>query len=133
MPPSPPSLILPRLLPASAVKAIRFALPVSVATMCITALLPQLSAVDLAAVRAVSGEISAVSWALALLATFASFWAIGQYDVVLHRHFATRVFMGLVICPSPVCRRLFLYIVAPVMLGSFCPPELILDLLDGFL
>ena len=30
-------------------------------------------------------------WVAALLATGISFWAVGQYDVVLHRHFATRL------------------------------------------
>ncbi len=33
----------------------------------------------------------------------------------------------------PVMAQAVLFIVAPVMLGSCCPPELILDALDGLM
>ena len=46
---------------------------------------------DFAALKAALVAISPVAWALAALATVASFWAVGRYDTVLHRHFDTAV------------------------------------------
>lgn len=51
--------------------------------------------VDLAGALA---QISAPQWLTAAGFTAVSFWAVGQYDAVLHRHFATGI-------PAPLARR----------------------------
>ncbi len=42
-------------------------------------------------VRAGFTGVQPLHWTAAILATAISFWAVGQYDAVLHRHFATRL------------------------------------------
>jgi phosphatidylglycerol lysyltransferase len=54
-------------------------------------LMQRLSDLDFSTVFAAFGAVSAASWAGALVLTGAAFWAVGQYDVILHRHFATGV------------------------------------------
>lgn len=50
---------------------------------------PRLAEVDLAAVtQAVSG-VALRHWVAAVVLTGVSFWAVGHYDAVVHRHFAT--------------------------------------------
>lgn len=49
----------------------------------------RLAEVDLAAVTQALSGVSRQHWVGALLMTAISFWAVGHYDAVLHRHFAT--------------------------------------------
>lgn len=65
--------------------------PLLAAAACLWLLSHQLAALDVAALTAAFTQIAPVQWALALLATGASFWAVGRYDAVLHRHFGTGV------------------------------------------
>ncbi len=51
----------------------------------------RLAEVDPSAVGAAMSQVVLLQWGLALLATVVSFWAVGQYDVVMHRHFRTGV------------------------------------------
>jgi len=58
----------------------------------------RLGEVDLVAVRAAVADVHVLQWSAALLATIVSFWAVGHYDAMVHRHFETGV-------PGPVARR----------------------------
>lgn len=49
----------------------------------------RLAHLDLAELRTAFGSVSATHWLAALALTGVSFWAVGRYDAVLHRHFAT--------------------------------------------
>lgn len=49
----------------------------------------RLAHLDLAELRAGFGSVTAPHWLAALALTAVSFWAVGRYDAVLHRHFAT--------------------------------------------
>lgn len=44
---------------------------------------------DIAALGEAFARLRPWQWALALILTAVSFWAVGRYDAVLHRHFAT--------------------------------------------
>ncbi|MGH1578041.1 phosphatidylglycerol lysyltransferase domain-containing protein [Planktotalea sp.] len=59
--------------------------------LCAVALRPVLAALDWSLVRLSWSEITAGQWALALLASAASFAAIGRYDVIIHRVLETGV------------------------------------------
>lgn len=48
-------------------------------------------ALDLGAATATMQTFAPAQWAMALAATAISFWAIGRYDAVVHRHLATTV------------------------------------------
>lgn len=61
-------------------------------------LLQRLAHLDLAEMRTAFGSVSATHWLAAVVLTGVSFWAVGRYDAVLHRHFAT----GL---PESITRR----------------------------
>jgi phosphatidylglycerol lysyltransferase len=52
-------------------------------------LVGRLSAIEPAAVAQAFAALPAQAWGAALLATAASFWAVGHYDAIIHRHFAT--------------------------------------------
>lgn len=52
-------------------------------------LLERLSAIEPAEVALAFSSLPARAWGLAAAATAASFWAVGHYDAVIHRHFAT--------------------------------------------
>lgn len=49
----------------------------------------RLAQIDTAALSRALGRIGPGQWALALALTAVSFWAVGQYDAVVHRHLAT--------------------------------------------
>lgn len=51
----------------------------------------RLAEVDRAAVETALAATDFTDWALALLATAVSFWAIGRYDLTLHEHLQSRV------------------------------------------
>ncbi len=69
----------------------KHAFPLLAAVACLWLLAQQLAALDAAALGAAFSQIAPVQWALAFMATGASFWAVGRYDAVLHRHFDTGV------------------------------------------
>ncbi len=50
-----------------------------------------LARLDLTAITAGIAAIGPANWLAAAVFTVGSFWAIGQYDVTLHRHFCTRI------------------------------------------
>lgn len=52
-------------------------------------LLSRLSAIEPAEVARAFASLPVHAWCLAALATAASFWAVGHYDAVIHRHFVT--------------------------------------------
>ena len=51
----------------------------------------RLSSIEPAEVALAFASLPAEFWLLASLATMISFWAIGHYDAVIHRHFATQL------------------------------------------
>ena len=51
----------------------------------------QFATLDRAAIWAAILNVSLLQWTLASLATICSFWALGRYDAVLHRHLETGV------------------------------------------
>lgn len=51
----------------------------------------RLAEVNPSAVGAAMSQVVLLQWGLALMATVVSFWAVGQYDVVMHRYFRTGV------------------------------------------
>lgn len=66
-------------------------LPLAIAFLCIWVLQQKIGPVDVAQIWHALARVSPTAWALAALATCASFWAVGRYDTVLHRHFETGV------------------------------------------
>lgn len=67
----------------------RAGLSVGVCGLMIWLLIGRLSAIEPAAVAQAFGQLAPQAWGLAALATGLSFWAVGHYDAVIHRHFAT--------------------------------------------
>ncbi|MBT8408572.1 MAG: hypothetical protein KJN93_02980, partial [Alphaproteobacteria bacterium] len=47
--------------------------------------------VDAAAIQSAFAAVRPSQWALAAVFTAISFWALGQYDIVIHRHLATGI------------------------------------------
>ncbi len=80
-----------RTIVAPGLRIAKHGFPFLAAVTCLWLLSHQLAALDTAALAAGFSQIAPVQWALALLATCASFWAVGRYDAVLHRHFNTGV------------------------------------------
>lgn len=69
----------------------RAVLSLGLAALFLWLLQGRLSDIDMAEVRAAVGTVGPAQWGSALLATALSFWAVGRYDGVLHRHLATGV------------------------------------------
>lgn len=78
--------------------ALRQILPVVIAVIFLALLRDRVAHVEAGAVLAALGRVTAAQWIAALGATMLSFWAVGHYDAVLHRHMATGV-------PCPRARR----------------------------
>ncbi|MGB8813446.1 MAG: hypothetical protein WCC57_09690, partial [Paracoccaceae bacterium] len=78
--------------------AFRAALSVGLAALFLYLLQSRVASIDLDAVARSIGTVSVTQWGLAALATAISFWAVGQYDAALHRHYGTGV-------PSNVASR----------------------------
>jgi len=76
----------------------RAALSLTLAAGFVWLLTARLGELDLGAVGVAVSGVAALHWAAAAGATLISFWAVGHYDAVVHRHFATGV-------PSAVARR----------------------------
>ena len=66
-------------------------LTIGVAALFLWLLLTRLQDFDLNDLRASFGLVPYWNWIGAVAATVCAFWAVGQYDAVLHRHFATGV------------------------------------------
>lgn len=73
---------------------VRQVLPLVLGGLCVAALWQKGSDLDWTHVVDTLWAIAWWQWAVALLATGLSFWAIAQYDVVAHRHFGTRIPSG---------------------------------------
>ncbi|MGI3167690.1 phosphatidylglycerol lysyltransferase domain-containing protein [Pseudooceanicola sp. C21-150M6] len=76
---------------AASRRTLRSGLPLVVGGLCLWLLREKLAGLDFHAVTDVVRHTSALQWVAALLATAVSFWAIGTYDAVLHRHLRTGV------------------------------------------
>ncbi|WP_343115457.1 phosphatidylglycerol lysyltransferase domain-containing protein [Ostreiculturibacter nitratireducens] len=63
--------------------------PLAIAAVFLWLLRDRVSHVDAGAVLAALGEVTLAQWTAALGATALSFWAVGHYDAVLHRHLGT--------------------------------------------
>ena len=70
---------------------VRQLLPFGLAAVLIWYLSGHPAMVDTTRILAELGSITPMQWFLALLATACSFWAVGRYDVVLHRQLGTDV------------------------------------------
>lgn len=77
--------------PAASRKILRSGLPLVIGVACVWLLRDKLHGLDLQAVADVVRGTSPMQWALAAMATAVSFWAIGTYDMVMHRHLRTGV------------------------------------------
>lgn len=69
----------------------RFLGPVAVAGMCLWLLSHQMQGMSLSAISQSLALVSPVNWLMALAATVISFWSLGRYDAVAHRHLQTRI------------------------------------------
>ena len=67
----------------------RAALSLAAAGLFLWLLADRLHSLDLAATRAAFAALEAWQWLAATLATALSFWALGRYDDVMHRHLRT--------------------------------------------
>ncbi|WP_141102039.1 phosphatidylglycerol lysyltransferase domain-containing protein [Oceanicola sp. 22II-s10i] len=76
---------------ARAQRIIRLAAPIGLGIICIVALSDRLEGLDAASVRGAVGAITPLQWLAALAATSLSFWSLGRYDAVVHRHLRTGV------------------------------------------
>ena len=63
--------------------------PLAIAAVCLWMLAQRLGRGDIADIRIALAQIGAGQWLMAALATAVSFWAVGRYDVVIHRHIGT--------------------------------------------
>jgi phosphatidylglycerol lysyltransferase len=70
---------------------LRLGVMLTISALFVGLLTQRLAEVDFSATWAAVGLLSPAAWAAALVLTAAAFWAVGQYDVVLHRHFETGV------------------------------------------
>ncbi len=84
-----------RALPAAPAMAVpmRLALrqlpAIALAALCVALLSGRLAEADPAAVVAALGDLAASQWLGALVFAALSFWAVGRYDALVHRHLAT--------------------------------------------
>ncbi|MEO0939819.1 MAG: phosphatidylglycerol lysyltransferase domain-containing protein [Pseudomonadota bacterium] len=73
------------------VQSVRAVPSLLVLGLCVWALGPYLTADMAARVAAQVADVPGTAWGLALAATAASFWAVGRYDAVAHRHLRTGI------------------------------------------
>ncbi|WP_424970473.1 phosphatidylglycerol lysyltransferase domain-containing protein [Dinoroseobacter sp. S76] len=69
--------------------ALKHGLPFLLGGLCLYLVWLRCEAISLADLRLAIVDLPAQAWAVACLATLGSFWAVGRYDVVLHRHLRT--------------------------------------------
>ncbi len=67
------------------------AIPIGLTLVVLALFADQFASLDRAAIWDAILNVSAFQWALATFATIGSFWALGRYDAVLHRHLETGV------------------------------------------
>lgn len=70
-------------------QVIRFAAPFALAALCLWALLSRIELPSGTELASLLGTLHVWQWAVACLATALSFWALGRYDSVAHRHLQT--------------------------------------------
>lgn len=70
-------------------QVLRIAVSLALGGALVWLLLDRLSAIEPAEVSLAFSSIAPLNWAAALAATAISFWAVGQYDAVIHSHFMT--------------------------------------------
>ncbi|UYV39306.1 phosphatidylglycerol lysyltransferase domain-containing protein [Rhodobacteraceae bacterium D3-12] len=70
---------------------LRQCVPLMLGLACLWLLAGNLDDFDVTALQSAFRGISPAGWALAALATGVSFWAVGRYDVVVHRHLRSGV------------------------------------------
>lgn len=90
----------------------RYALPLAIFAICATLLWPRLMVLDTAALAQHWGALSGWQWAAAAVFTALSFWAVGQYDIIAHRHIDS----GL---PAPRARRVGMSAIALAQTTGF--------------
>ncbi|XHE59437.1 hypothetical protein L0Z65_06840 [Phaeobacter sp. BS52] len=78
-----------RALTRTAMRGARLLLPVAVMIGCLALLQAHVALPDLIQLRGILGGLAGWQWTCALLATGVSFWALGRYDSVAHRHLGT--------------------------------------------
>ena len=64
-------------------------LPLFIGVACLWLLKDRLTAQTVASIIPTLKTLPAQQWLIGLLATCVSFWALGRYDVIIHRHFNT--------------------------------------------
>ncbi|NIZ08655.1 DUF2156 domain-containing protein [Pseudooceanicola sp. HF7] len=69
----------------------RLALPLTIGAVCLWLLAGRLSSLEPAHLWDAFRAVQAPQWAAAVAATALSFWALGRYDAVMHRHLRTGV------------------------------------------
>ncbi|MFV1496133.1 GNAT family N-acetyltransferase [Phaeobacter sp. JH20_02] len=86
-----PSLLSPaaRIFARTAARGLRLMLPVAVMIGCLALLQAHVALPDLAELRGILRSLAPWQWGAALMATAVSFWALGRYDSVAHRHLGT--------------------------------------------
>ncbi len=79
----------PFAVPAPISRVLRFSAPFAVMMLCLWLLQSRVELPSLQALGGLISQISALHWLGALLPTGISFWALGRYDLVAHRHIGT--------------------------------------------
>ncbi|MGQ0611289.1 MAG: phosphatidylglycerol lysyltransferase domain-containing protein [Paracoccaceae bacterium] len=106
----------------------RAALSLGVGGLLLWLLLNRLSAIEPQEVAHAFASLPAHAWGLAAGATAASFWAVGHYDAVIHRHFATGLPEGRSrlagICAIAVSQMIGLGVVSGAVLRWRMLPEI---------
>lgn len=106
----------------------RAALSLGVGGLLLWLLLNRLSAIEPQEVARAFASLPAHAWVLAAGATAASFWAVGHYDAVIHRHFATGLPEGRSrlagICAIAVSQMIGLGVVSGAVLRWRMLPEI---------
>ncbi|QBF32101.1 phosphatidylglycerol lysyltransferase domain-containing protein [Thalassococcus sp. S3] len=74
--------------------ALRHGIPLSLAALCLWVVTQRLQHIDTDILRAGLQDISPTRWVLAAPLSAVSFWALGRYDAVAHRHLGTPVPAG---------------------------------------
>lgn len=82
---------LPKFRPSLLRPMLRLMGMLAISALFVFLLAQRLADVDVSATWAAIGHVPPAAWAAALALTAGAFWAVGQYDAVLHRHFETGV------------------------------------------
>ena len=67
----------------------KYLIPLSLAVLCLWLVQRRFDGGTWADIGPALGSVGPLQWLAALVATGVSFWALGRYDVVIHRHFGT--------------------------------------------